>query len=87
VESRCARGLPALVHLLANLPAWRNWALTTNGVLLADQAEALARAGLRRVNVSLDAMNPARFAAITQGGDVRRVWRDPRCPCRPAWNR
>ena len=42
--------------------------LTTNGTRLAEHAEALARAGVRRVNVSLDSLDPQTFARITRGG-------------------
>ena len=49
--------------------------LTTNGVFLAEQAEALAKAGLDRVNISLDSLNPENYCAITGGkaGDLERV--------------
>jgi len=47
--------------------------LTTNGLLLEPNAGALARAGVRRINVSLDHLDPAAFARITRGGDVERV--------------
>lgn len=72
-EPLLRRDLPSLVRLLAGLPGIEDLAMTTNGALLAEQAEALAQAGLRRVNVSLDTIDPVRFAEITQGGDVRRV--------------
>jgi cyclic pyranopterin phosphate synthase len=47
--------------------------MTSNGTLLARYARPLAAAGLRRVNVSLDAIDAARYAQITRGGDVRQV--------------
>jgi cyclic pyranopterin phosphate synthase len=47
--------------------------LTTNGTLLAQHAAALYRAGVRRVNVSLDTLDPARFAAITRRGRIERT--------------
>ena len=47
--------------------------LTTNGTQLAKHAEALAAAGVRRVNVSLDTLDPARFAEITRWGRIERV--------------
>ena len=47
--------------------------LTTNGTQLAKQAEALAAAGVRRVNVSLDTLDPAQFTAITRWGRIERV--------------
>ena len=47
--------------------------LTTNGTRLAEHAEALAAHGVRRVNVSLDSLNPSSYASITRGGDLARV--------------
>jgi cyclic pyranopterin phosphate synthase len=65
--------LPRLVERLAALPGLDDLAMTTNGHAFAHQARALAQAGLRRVNVSIDALDPDRFRAITRGGDVARV--------------
>jgi cyclic pyranopterin phosphate synthase len=65
-EPLLRRDLPQLVRLLADKPALRDLALTTNGVLLADQAPALRAAGLHRVTVSLDTLRPDRFAALTR---------------------
>jgi len=47
--------------------------LTTNGTRLAEHAEALAAAGIKRINVSLDSLDPQVFARLTRGGDVTRV--------------
>ncbi len=47
--------------------------LTTNGTLLARHAQGLAECGVRRVNVSLDTLDPARYRAITRLGDIRMV--------------
>ncbi len=47
--------------------------LTTNGTQLAKHAEMLVDAGMRRINVSLDALDPAIFAHITRGGDLAKV--------------
>ena len=47
--------------------------MTTNGTQLADHARALARYGMRRVNVSLDSIDPATFERITRGGKLSRV--------------
>lgn len=47
--------------------------LTTNGTRLAAQAQALFDAGVRRINVSLDSLNPDRFAHVTRRGDIRLV--------------
>src|SRR5699024_9830791 len=47
--------------------------LTTNGSQLAPHAEALAAAGVRRINVSLDHLDPECFRRITRGGDIRKT--------------
>lgn len=72
-EPLLRRDLPALVRLLAARPGIRDLALTTNGVLLADQAEALRAAGLHRITVSLDTLDPARFVALTRMRELDRV--------------
>ncbi|MGH2468400.1 MAG: GTP 3',8-cyclase MoaA, partial [Candidatus Limnocylindrales bacterium] len=60
-EPLVRRDLAHLVALLAPLPGLRDLTLTTNGSLLARQAQALAEAGLRRVTVSLDSLDDATF--------------------------
>jgi cyclic pyranopterin phosphate synthase len=65
--------LPSLVAMLAAIPGVRDLALTTNGILLAGHAEELRRAGLHRITVSLDTLNPARmveFARTDRHSDV-----------------
>ena len=65
-EPLLRRDLPSLVGLLAAKPRLRDLAITTNGVLLAEQARALRDAGLHRVTVSLDTLRPERFTALTR---------------------
>jgi cyclic pyranopterin phosphate synthase len=65
--------LPALVEQLAEKPAIRDLALTTNGILLAEHAPALARAGLHRITVSLDTLRPERFRALTRRDALPQV--------------
>ena len=65
-EPLLRRGLPELVRMLAANPALRDLSLTTNGTLLARHAAELRDAGLRRVTVSLDTLQPARFQASTR---------------------
>jgi GTP 3',8-cyclase len=65
-EPLLRRDLPALVRLLAAKPRLRDLALTTNGVLLSEQARPLHDAGLHRVTVSLDTLRPERFTALTR---------------------
>ena len=73
-EPLLRRGLPDLVRRLAAVPGIEDLALTTNGTLLAPQARALRDAGLRRLTVSLDALDPALFRTLSGGrGDIARV--------------
>ncbi|HWH14520.1 MAG TPA: GTP 3',8-cyclase MoaA [Miltoncostaeaceae bacterium] len=62
-----------IVRRLRRLPGVREVALTTNGVLLADRVDALVAAGLDRVNVSVDSLDPERFALVTRRRDLDRV--------------
>src|SRR3984957_3814765 len=64
-EPLLRRDLPTLVRILAGNPRICDLALTTNGVLFAEQAEALRAAGLHRVTLSLDTLRPERFLALT----------------------
>jgi len=66
--------LDALIEMLA-AEGVRELALTTNGQLLHEAAPTLARAGLSRVNVSLDSLKPSVFEELTRGGDLRRTLR------------
>src|SRR3974390_2775437 len=59
------RDLPNLFEKLAATPRIRGLALTTNGLLLAEQGQALKSAGLHRVTVSLDTLRPERFQKLT----------------------
>jgi cyclic pyranopterin phosphate synthase len=72
-EPLVRKGLPAFLQQLAQLPGLRQLVLTTNGVLLAEQAQALKAAGVQRLNISLDSLRPATFASITRGGELARV--------------
>ncbi|HET7451279.1 MAG TPA: GTP 3',8-cyclase MoaA [Thermoanaerobaculia bacterium] len=72
-EPLVRRDLPRLVRLIAGKPAIRDLALTTNGILLAEQAVALKDAGLGRVTVSLDTLDPARFRELTRIDGHARV--------------
>lgn len=67
-----------LVQLIAGLgciPGVEDLALSTNGILLGSQALALKEAGLKRVNVSLDSLDPETFRRITRLGNWQAVWR------------
>jgi GTP 3',8-cyclase len=72
-EPLIRRDLPVLVEKLAGVPGVTDLSLTTNGVLLDRLAEPLVRAGLRRVNVSLDTLSHTRFAEMTRRDALDRV--------------
>src|SRR5206468_2395934 len=65
-EPLLRRDLPELVRLLVAKPRLRDLAMTTNGVLLAEQTRPLKDAGLHRVTVSLDTLRPDRFSTLTR---------------------
>jgi cyclic pyranopterin phosphate synthase len=66
-------GVVDLVRTLSTLLGITDLALSTNGTLLAEHAEALRAAGLRRVNVSVDSLRPAVFRSVTGRNDLDRV--------------
>ncbi len=72
-EPLLRKDLYRLVAILAGNPRIHDLAMTTNGVLLAEQAPALHGAGLHRVTVSLDTLRPERFKALTRRDTHARV--------------
>jgi cyclic pyranopterin phosphate synthase len=72
-EPLVRRDLYKLVRMLAAVPGVDDLGLTTNGLLLADQAGPLFAAGLRRLNVSLDTLDPGRFHELTRRTGLDRV--------------
>lgn len=74
-EPLIRKDLPRLVRRLALLPAIEDLALTTNGVRLHELAGPLYEAGLRRLNIHLDTLDPARFAEITRRDCLAKVLR------------
>jgi cyclic pyranopterin phosphate synthase len=63
-----------LVEQIARTPGVHTLTMTTNGVLLSKLAGLLARAGLQRVNISLDTLNPEKFQTLTRWGSLEDVW-------------
>ena len=59
--------------MLVAIPGIRDVGLTTNGILLADQAQPLYDAGLRRLNVRLDTLDPGRFRELTRRDGLEKV--------------
>ena len=72
-EPLVRRNLATLIRKLVAIPSIEDLALTTNGVLLAAQAQELYDAGLRRINIHLDTLDPARFFKITRRHELDRV--------------
>ena len=72
-EPLLRRDLASLVRMVAAKPALSDLALTTNGILLADQIDALKAAGLRRITVSLDTLRRDRFIALSRFDELPRV--------------
>jgi GTP 3',8-cyclase len=72
-EPLMRRELPRLVEMLARVPGIRDVGLTTNGLLLAEQAQRLYDAGLRRINISLDTLDAERFRQVTRRDGLERV--------------
>ncbi len=72
-EPLVRRDLPKLIGMLSGLSGIADIALTTNGILLAEQAADLKAAGLRRLNISLDALSEEKFKAITRRDGYQKV--------------
>ncbi len=72
-EPLVRRDVPELIAQLSRLEGLRSLSLTTNGILLKQQAAALAQAGLNRINVSLDSLVREKFAQLTRRDQLERV--------------
>ena len=72
-EPLLRKDLPRLVKMIAAEPRIRDLAITTNGILLAQEAQALRDAGIQRVTVSLDTLKPDRFRALTRRDTYQQV--------------
>ncbi|AOZ91339.1 GTP 3',8-cyclase MoaA [Paenibacillus crassostreae] len=72
-EPLVRKELDVLVAMLSQIPGIEDIALTTNAIFLAPRAARLKEAGLTRVNISLDSLQPERFKSITRGGDIKKV--------------
>ena len=72
-EPLVRKGVADLVREIARTPGIENVSMTTNGVLLPKMADELKRAGLSRVNISLDTLDPVQFRQITRRGELRQT--------------
>lgn len=73
-EPTVRKNVVEIVRSIADTPGVRSLSMTTNGILLDELAQPLAEAGLQRVNVSIDTLDPARFKHITRWGSLDKVW-------------
>lgn len=74
-EPLVRKGVTGLVSMIEGIQGISDLSMTTNGVLLAEYAAGLAAAGLMRVNISLDTVDPERYRYVTRGGDINAVFR------------
>jgi cyclic pyranopterin phosphate synthase len=73
-EPLVRKGVTALVRMIAEIHGVEDLSMTTNGTLLKQYAEELRSAGLQRVNISLDTINPEKFKAVTRTGNIIDVF-------------
>jgi len=73
-EPTIRQNITEIVNFIAHTPGVNNLSMTTNGVLLKNLAEPLKRAGLQRLNISIDTLDAARFKKITRWGNIDDVW-------------
>ncbi len=73
-EPLLRRNLPEFIAALAAIEGLRDLSLTTNGLELAGLAGPLRKAGLQRINISLDSLNPYKYKQLTGGGELEKLW-------------
>jgi len=72
-EPLMRRGIVELCRRISGVEGVEELSMTTNGTRLADVARELKAAGVKRVNISLDTLDPQKFKTITRGGDIKDV--------------
>lgn len=72
-EPLIIKGIDELIYETSKIEGINDIALTTNGLLLSDMANDLKRAGLKRVNISLDTLDQEKYSKITRGGKLNKV--------------
>lgn len=73
-EPLVRKNIVELVRMVASLDGVKDMGMTTNGIYLPKYAQQLADAGLHRVNISLDTMDPVKYNKITRLGDINQVF-------------
>jgi len=72
-EPLVRKGIVELVAMLASIEGLEDLSMTTNGILLSEYAADLKKAGLKRINISLDTVNSEKYCQITRNGELTRV--------------
>jgi cyclic pyranopterin phosphate synthase len=72
-EPLVRKGITALVRMISDIEGIKDLSMTTNGILLKQYANELKAAGLQRINISLDTIDPEKFKTITRNGNVSDV--------------
>lgn len=72
-EPLVRKGIEKLTEMVARVPGITDLAMTTNGIMLGEYAPKLAAAGLKRINISLDTLDPEKFKAIARRGQIGDV--------------
>lgn len=73
-EPLIRRDIISFIASLSEIPAVDDISLTTNGIFLKRYADGLLKAGLKRINVSLDSLDSAKYERITRGNHLSEVW-------------
>lgn len=73
-EPLILKGIEELIYNTSKLQGIDDISITTNGVLLYDAADSLKKAGLNRVNISLDTMKEDKYRMVTRGGDIKKIF-------------
>lgn len=73
-EPLVRKGIVDLVKMIGEIEGVKDYSMTTNAILLDKFADDLAKAGLQRVNISLDTMDSEKFRQLTRGGDIQKVF-------------
>ena len=73
-EPLVRKNIVELIRMISSLEGVKDFGLTTNGIYLTKYAQQLADAGLHRVNISLDTMNPEKYKQVTRLGDINQVF-------------
>lgn len=78
-EPLVRKGVPSLVYMINQIDGIKDVSMTTNGILLPKYAKQLKDAGLKRINISLDTLDPQTFKTITRIGNLEDVFAGIKC--------